>query len=412
MHFLLVLIFFCAYKSFSILPFAHIGGIFNISDVGLALIWLGLLYCIILSQQGKYDLSRLINTFTWFIFAYILFVIMQASFAAMIYKQSVLSGLIIARHQFYYGSFFLFLMLIDNRESADRFMRFLTVLSIILICLSLVNYFGPSIGYHKNVNDPSLRFGIRRAIVPGVSIILFAGLWHLVRYLNDKKATIWSLLFFLLAYSAVIFRQTRGRVVALTITVFLMLFIRKKYKLLVGLTFVVISFSALFNITIGQNILYNQFGSAYKEYTEKSGNWGARVEQAEFAWKIIKQHPLTGSGGLVIRDAPGERPTEEMRWLAAGADLGYMNWIKYFGLPGILWMMFFIAIFFKKLRAILQNPLTDRVMVNFAGYMFIYILIAEVTLDSFYRPTGILLLCVTLAMLLNSGGVLNRRNNS
>jgi len=230
--------------------------------------------------------------------------------------------------------------------------------------------------------------------------------------MNDKKATIWSLLFFLLAYAAVIFRQTRGRIIALTITVFLMLIIKKKYKLLVGLTCIVILVSALFATTLGQNILFNQFGLAHKEYTEKSGNWGARVKQAEFAWEIIKQHPFTGSGGLLIRDVPKERATGEMRWIAAGADLGYINWIKYFGLPGILWMMFFIVIFYKKLWTLLQKSTTDMVMANFAGFMFTYILIAEVTLDSFYRPSGILLLCVTLAMLLNSGRALNLRDNS
>ena len=337
---------------------------------------------------------------------------MQVSLAAMLYDQSLLSGLIRTRDQLYYGSFLFFLLLVNRRENADRLMNLLTILSIILICLCLVNYFGPTIFYHKSAEGSGIRSGIIRALVPGVSIILFAGLWHLVRYMNDKKATIWSLLFFLLAYAAVIFRQTRGRIIALTITVFLMLIIKKKYKLLVGLTCIVILVSALFATTLGQNILFNQFGLAHKEYTEKSGNWGARVKQAEFAWEIIKQHPFTGSGGLLIRDVPKERATGEMRWIAAGADLGYINWIKYFGLPGILWMMFFIVIFYKKLWTLLQKSTTDMVMANFAGFMFTYILIAEVTLDSFYRPSGILLLCVTLAMLLNSGRALNLRDNS
>lgn len=411
-HFFLALIFFSAFDSFSLLPFANVRGVFHIKDIGNLLIWLGFVYYFFLYLKKEHDLSILNNTFTWLIFVYILFVIIQVSIAAMFYDQSLLSGFIRTRDQLYYGSFLLFLLLIDTRENADSLMNLLTILSIILTCLSLVNYFGPTIFHHKWGHGSGIRSGITRAFVPGVSIILFVGLWHLVRYLNDKRATIWSLLFFLLAYAAVIFRQTRGRTIALTITVFLMLFVRKKYRLLAGLSFIVISFSALFATTLGQNILFNQFGLAYKEYTETSGNWGARVKQAEFAWEIVKQHPFTGSGGLVIRDVPKERPTEEMRWLGYGGDLGYINWIKYFGIPGILWMMFFIATFYKKLWALLQKPTTDKVMANFAGYMFTYILIAEVTLDSFYRPSGILLLCVALAMLLNSRGALNRRNNS
>ena len=286
-------------------------------------------------------------------------------------------------------------------------MNLLTILSMVLICLALINYFGPTIFHGKNAYDISLRSGIRRAIVPGVSIISFAGVWQLARYLSDDKTGIWSFFFFLLSYAAVVFRQTRGRVIALTITVFLMLFSRKKYKLLVALTCVVITFSALFSTSVGQNILFNQFGLAYKEYTEKSGNWGARLEQIKFDRKVIKRHPFLGSGGLVIRDVPNERLKRQMRWIGYGADLGYVNFIKYFGLLGVLWMLFFIVTFYKKLWTLLQNPRTDRVMAYFAGFMFTYILIAEVTLDSFYRPSRILLLCLTLSILLNSKGSLD-----
>lgn len=375
-------------------------GVFHIKDVGILLICLGILYSIF-STKRSYDLARLVNVFTYFMFFYLIFILLQVSLANIFYDQSLLSGLIRARVQLYYGSFFLFIMLIETRQDAEMLMKFLTVLSLILICLAVINYFGPTIYHHKWAVESGIRSGIKRAFIPGISIILAVGLWHLVRYMNDDKASIWSFFFFLLSYAAVVFRQTRGRVIALTITLLIVLVTKKRYKLFMGFACTMLISAVLLSATMEKNIFFTQFGLAYEEFTEKSGNWGARVEQIDVAWEIIKKHPFFGSGGLVIREGAG-KVTNAMMWAAAGADLGYMNFLKYFGGTGALWMILFILVFFARFFSLVKKPETHRVMADFSVYMFTYILIAEVTLDSFYRPGGIILLCLALAMLLNS----------
>lgn len=408
-YFLVLLIFFCVFNSFRLLPVTDVSGGFHLKDVGNVLIWLGILWSV-LSSKRQNDLSKLNNILSWFIFAYLQLVLIQASLASMIYEQSLLSGLIRARDQFYYGSFFLFLVLIETRQDAEMLMKFLTGLSLILICLALINYFGPTIFHHKMAVESGIRSGIKRAFIPGISIILVTGLWHLVYYMNQNKSSIWSLLFFILFYAMVVFRQTRGRVIALTITVLIVLFTKKRYKLFAGFACTLLISATLLSVTMEKNIFFTQFGLAYENYKQKSGTWGARVVQIEAAWEIIKQHPFFGSGGLVIREGAGE-VTYEMRWAAYGADLGYTNFLKYFGGTGFLWMILFISVFYARFFSLVKKPETDRVMANFSVYMFTYILIAEITLDSFYRPHGIIILCLTLAILVNSDGTLAKSEN-
>ena len=216
-HYLIAIIFFCVSDCFYLTPYINVAGKFHIFDVGNFLIWSGII-CHLFSQKNRQNLTKLNNLFTWFILAYIMFIFLQVSFANMFYNQSMLSGLIRVRDQFYYGSFILFLLIIDTRQDANRLMNALTVLSIIAIVLFLINYFWFTIFYHQWAKDESLRSGIRRAFIPGIDIILLTGLWHLLKYLINIRATVWSLIFFIISYAVVIFRQTRGRIIALTIT--------------------------------------------------------------------------------------------------------------------------------------------------------------------------------------------------
>ena len=397
-HYLIALIFFCVNGGFHLTPYTNVAGKFHMHDVGNFLIWSGIIYHVIF-QKSIQNLSKLNNLFTWFILFYILFVFLQVALANMFYGQSMLSGLIRVREQFYYGSFILFLLIIDTRQDANRLMNVLTVLSIIAIVLCLINYFGPTILHHKWAKNENLRSGIIRSYVPGISIILLTGLWHLTKYLIDAKATTWSLIFSIISYAVVIFAQTRGRIIAITITLVIILITQKKYKLFAGLSFLIVFFFILIGLSKYNNIISNLFTTAYQDVTQKTGTWEARLIQIREGWKILKKHPFIGSGGLVIRQTKEGKVTNEMMWANAGADLGYTSWIKYFGVPGILWMISFIGFFYWKLNKILATTGTDKLMAGFAGYMFTYIIIAEITLDSFYRPHGIIKLCLTLSFL-------------
>ncbi|MHA2400952.1 MAG: O-antigen ligase family protein, partial [Promethearchaeota archaeon] len=279
------------------------------------------LFKYIFDKKGGHDLSKLVNVFTIFIFIYFLLVLLQASLASMFYSQSIIDGLIRTRNQLYYGSFFLFLLLFDKRENADRFMSFMTILSISLICLALINYFGPIIFHHSMAEGWGERSGIKRAVFPGISIVLAVGLWHFVKYLIDNRTSIWSFLFFLLAYAAVVFRQTRGQIIALSMTIIIVLFTQKKLKLIAGLGVTFIIFSGILSVTMEENILLNPFSLAYEDIKENKGTVMGRMEQVKADWELIKKHPFVGSGGLVIRVREDKKVSNEMRHATYGADL-------------------------------------------------------------------------------------------
>ena len=394
---LIIFVIFCANQSFRLLPVYNIPGVFNVSDVGLCVMGLTLIWYIVIKQHS---LAPLNNVFTWMFGLYLVLVLMQAAFASINFGQSLLDGLVIARHQFYYLSYPFFLVLLDTREKVYIFMRWLSIFCAVLILLGVVNYFGLTVYHHEHAEGHGVRAGIVRAFFPGVSLILFAGFWQLVRYAKGVQPSLWMLGYFLMAYGAVLLRQTRGRILALTIVVIALLVGQRRYKMLgalvLGFAVLAISLSLVYE----QNILTNPFLQAYEDVSKSEGTWAAREEQIRLNWDIIWENMYVGNGGLVVRESAITWKSTSGTWFAGyGADLGYMSFLKFFGIPGVLWMILLFAIFAVHLRRALVATDADWVMVRFCGYTGLYMLIAEVTLDFFTIPVGILPMCLTVAML-------------
>lgn len=408
---IIIFILFFAYDSFYLLPFYHMKGVFRLQDVGLLLIG-GITLKFIFYPPHTYSFSKLRNPFTWLILIYLLMVLFQISFASMFYHQSLVSGFIAARHQFYYLSFFIFLFMIDGKEDVESLFSALSFLSIILLLISLINYFGPTIFYHKWAEGHNERSGIVRAYIPGISIMGAVGLWCFTKYMHEQRPAISNLLIFLLIYSAIIFRQTRGMILAFTLVVGLALLVHRKITILLFLSFSSLIAILILNHFMEENILINVFASAFEDVAERSGTWSARIDQVKGNWVIIKQHLFFGNGGLVLRDVGGGLNINFHRFAAYGADLGYMSFFKYFGIVGLIWLLFFIFRFYIYIFNFFKFSEHDRVSFYFAVYMFTYIVIAEVTLDSFYRVEGIVILCLILSILLSSAGVGKHRVKS
>ena len=161
----------------------HIPGVFRVSDVGIALIALGLLVYVLRST----DLRPLLNIFTWYVFAYLLLVVAQASIASFKYSQSVLDGLIVARHQFYYLSFPLFLLALNDTEKIRKFMGVLTVAALVLIIASIINYFGLTLFYHHRAEGHGVRAGVIRAFIPAMGILVMTSVWQFSKYLHENR---------------------------------------------------------------------------------------------------------------------------------------------------------------------------------------------------------------------------------
>ncbi len=370
----------------------------RLQDVGLLLIIIGLFWGWFVKRT---DISSYKNPFTWFIFFYLIFIFAQASFTTMYYGQALSDSLIAARHQMYYGIFFLFLMVLNTRENVNIFMSFMTILSLVIIGMTIINYYGIVLFHHKWAEGHGERAGITRAYVPAMEILVTVGIWHIVRYLEEDQYAKYSLICFLIIYAAVIFRQTRMYILALSITVIILLINKRRFKVLAGLTFCFFITGTIFTTinNSNENIIVNSIQSTYKDVSNEEGSWRSRMRFIRYNIESIKEHPYIGNGGLLIRK---DKASTDLHAAAYGSDLGYIHVIKFLGIPGLIWMVALISVYYSILIKNLKKPNVDIVMAKFSGYLFTLILIAEITINFFMDPWRILILCLVMAILLNS----------
>jgi hypothetical protein len=392
-HIYLLLIIFFANDLFYLVDPKFIPGMFRISDFNIIFIFIGILYYL-----SSKDLNILPNFFSWWILFYLLLVLTQVSIASFKYSQSVVDGLISVRSQFSYLSFFIFLFALDNYKEIERFIDLLTAVAIILIIISLINYFGPAIYQHRLSEGHGVRSGITRAFIPGDHILVFTAIWHFFKHVNTEKIVSFSLFLFIILLGGLVFRQTRANLIAIFMVLFIMLIERRKFKLFIGLGISVLLLIGFTSIILHENILFDLLGSAYTELAGTEGKWGARVEQFEGSWYVFAENFLTGSGGLAIRH--GWLEFRDESW---AADLGYWVWLKFYGVPGIILLVLLIVVFTRKSLDAMRKlpPGKEYDLVYFSFYYFIAILISLVTLTYLTNESRIVMLCLNWAILAN-----------
>ena len=125
------------------------------------------------------------------------------------------------------------------------------------------------------------------------------------------------------------------------------------------------------------------------------------MEQIAKSWDVFIDNFFTGSGGMVLRGTGGYSGFGDLFWVAFGADLGYWVWFKFFGLWGIVYLFaLVIGFYFYALRC---AQLGDAAHVGrFAMYHFVCILISLLTIDYLTRPDGIILMCLTWALIVKA----------
>ena len=394
----LLLVFALANDMFYLLPGGMRSGGMRTLDAGLALILLGVVYFAFRSR----NLRPLGNVFTWWIVYYFLLVIVQVSIASLNYSQSIIDGLITARHQFYYLSFPLFLLALDDTQKVRVFMGWFSAMAIGLLILSLINYSGFILFHHMRAEGHGIRSGIVRAFIPAMGILVLAALWQFWEYLRRGTAMNIHLPLFLFIFGGIVFRQTRGRIIATFLTLVMMMVAKRRYRLLLG------GFGVLMVALVGQaffgeeSILVNVFESAYTDIAEGGGTWAQRMSQIQGSWNVFIDNFLTGSGGVVIRGTgPGWAGLGDLLNIALGSDLGYWTWLKFYGYPGALLLLLMIAMVYWYAYRI-DGGGERAYLGRFAAYHFTCVLISMVTINYMTRPHGIVLLCLTWAVLVRA----------
>lgn len=398
-HAYLLLVIAAANDMFNLLPGGdtRAGGA-NTQDIGLLLIALGLIYYVL----RHHDLKPLANFFTWWVVYYLALIGVQISLASILYSQSIMDGMMAARHQLYYLSFPLFLFALNDLQKIKTFMKVFGGLAIFLVIISMINYSGLTLFYHIRAEGQGVRSGIVRAYIPALSILVMAALWQFWAYLKEERLFTGHLVAFLIIFGGVVFRQTRGRIIAVFLTLVLMLLAKRRYKLLAGGSLLLVV-GLVGQAFLGEeSILLNAFESAYTDVAHGEGTWHDRMLQMQASWNVFVDNFMTGSGGLVIRQGEGGwAGWGDLLDVAFSADLGYWTWLKFFGYPGMVYLIALVLGFYWyvfRCGSLGEQGHLGR----FAAYHFTCVLISMVTINYLTQPEGIVLLCLTWAVLVRA----------
>ncbi|RJP83684.1 MAG: O-antigen ligase domain-containing protein [Desulfobacteraceae bacterium] len=392
------------YSLFYLVPWAFVTGVIDIANVGLLLLLIGLSVSLFTSRRFTF----LKNPFTVLIFLYLIFISIHVGLAAIHYDQAVIHGIIAVRWQFIYLSFFLFLFLLKDEAHIIGYLNLISVIAILLLLLSVIQYSGFPIFHHDKSEWESLRSGIRRVFIPGTPLIHLALIWKICCWVIDrKKSRPMISIQVLLLFTGMMFHQSRGPIIGILFTALVVFLSTRSYKkLMAGIIVGMISGSILM-VATQQNLFMNAYSSTIHEVSEGSGTWGARLEQMKIDFEEFRKHPVIGSGLIAIRVSEyGTTMVQkaEMNERTRLADLGYTHWIKLYGSAGAIWIVFFLYLLWShSITAFRKSEGRARLLSLFVLAYTAFISLTGITLEHFLIEIRIILVCLVTAILIPQG---------
>ena len=378
----------------------HVQGVFNIADIGNAAVW-GTLGVLLLN---KHPARMFRNSISLLILFYLLFVLIQICLGTLYYGQPLLKGLIGARHQFYFASFFVFWVLLDSIPKIRFVLNGIVIIALIAVILGLINYFGPTVLTHRWAEGHRIRSGIVRAFFPGMSIISAATIWITACWIENPSRKGLNTLGTILFVAIHIFRQTRMRLFGLISIIILQVLSSKKLILIFVTVFLFLVIIAGMNIFTDDNIFLSLLNRTADDLEHGSGSWKGRLIQLNTDFEEFMRHPLIGSGTSTIRIAETKLLTKraaELRALAAKSDLGYTHWIKAYGLVGMTWLvLFFGNLIIRALRVYKTHDSLHADIANFCFSYLLFIMGTFITLNHLMETPNLVIVCLLAAIIM------------
>jgi hypothetical protein len=144
-------------------------------------------------------------------------------------------------------------------------------------------------------------------------------------------------------------------------------------------------------------ILSGLFASTVSDISEESGTWAPRISQIQFAFAQIREHLIFGTGGDALRGIDSFAGGT-FKSISYKADLGYLSFLKAYGLVGGFWLTAFFIYFFKGLRTVRKTSLENVLYLNFCAAYMLYVLVSFITINHFMYPSGIVSLMFVFAL--------------
>ncbi|PLW67045.1 hypothetical protein C0039_18685 [Pseudohalioglobus lutimaris] len=378
--------------------------------MGLLLIFAGIFYQYVIRRQS---FSIFSSPFSWLFFAYLFLVLIQAPLASINFNQSVLNGLVAVRQQFYYLSFFLFISVLKTPSDVFKFMKILTILSVIALILAAIDTFGPNIVRNQfDMGDgvSKIRSSIAVPTVPALNLISVIFLWQVSiwSFATDKSTRFWGRFLTVFLAGAHVWQQGRWRLLSIVVAALSMLVLKRRIKLLFSLVLVGITAVVIAEYRMETNIFLNPFISGMETVKEQKGSAAARMRQLEVDLEIFEKYPYVGGGTLAIRVNESDFSYRRKEEISRKADLGYTHLLKHLGILGIVWLVFFYILLWVYTILGSKNLPPEHQSITAFGYSYlVYFIVSFVMENHLMFPHSIILVCLVAAILSVASGEFN-----
>lgn len=343
--------------------------------------------------------------------------------ASFCFDQPYLNGLLFIRHSLLWSSFFVFVVLLRDLESTERFLRYFTVFIGIWLILLIVTKFKPALGIihltHGFYGEGTMmRFGEHRLYFPYGNVPIYLYCYALAMLLHGgaqlgKSSKLVSAAFAGLLLYAVSSTFTRILIISLLlVTLYALATCQRRFLRLLALAGIVLVLSVeSLGMAMGTGgiglIEESNLGRMVLQSKNLEKEQGRRM-QLHMNWNNFLRSPLTGVGNLVTgRHDDYERNLPMRTYRKYGffnaSDTGYPKMAAEYGLLGLCWLVWFFRAVFRRCRGAVQRPEATppgaKVIMQGTLYFALYLLVSGVTLPHFIVADGIVMVALALAVL-------------
>lgn len=388
-----------AYKLFFLVPWAYVAGGFDMRDLSLILIWAGTGW--LLFSGAKYEALK--HPLSLMVLLYLLLVAVHIALAQFNYDQSLRNGIIAARSQYIYVAFFLYVLVLDTPESIAKLLDYLSVIALVVLLLSVVNYFYPVVFHNwRSVDWVVERGGIRRAFVPAMPLIGLASVWMMCRWVDADKQRWKYAMMVLILLAGHFFYQSRGPLFGVLTSILVIIILKRRFAELRYILFTATVAGVVLTFSLPNNLLLTPFSTAVEDVSEGSGTVEGRLVQLESDMQEFMEHPWIGSGLVAIRTSEYEgigKDSQEIALKTRKVDLGYTHWIKMYGLAGIVWLSIVMYLIGRRsLQLFRQSGGLQNTLAMFAFSQFCFTAITGITMAHFLVPEQIIIFTLMAAI--------------
>jgi hypothetical protein len=418
---LVILFLFVLYEGFSLFPekMVVIPGVFRLRDLSLLILPLFFVFsagAVWRTITGYRAESRLV-------LAMMGIILLGPLMASFWFGQDYLNGLMIYRHNLTWISFFLFVVVLRDLETAVLFLKCFTVFIGIWVVLLLATKYFPQLGmisaqgyYEKG---KMMRFGEARLYFPNGSIPIYLFCISLACLLHGSKDTgkftkLFLVGFVLLVFFAVTCTFTRILIASmLLVTLFAFATCRKPLLSFFAL-------SAVGVLVIAQLLAMEMGGGIDLVEQSRLGKMALKLDtlerekgrelQLRMCLDNFLKSPVFGVGNLIVERDDKLEKNSVLRSLRkygyfTAADMGYPRMAAEQGLVGLVWLAFYVGNTLRRSRDIIRCSRTSEVPVEAKVigygtlYFTLYLLISGVTLGHFVASDAMVFVALAMAIL-------------